>query len=248
MDKHNSSFFKILDKVDSTNNYAIATVHAGMATHGMAWFAKEQTAGKGQRGKEWVSNRSKNIILSIAVVPLGLLASQQFYLSATVALGCYDFFSKYASRATAIKWPNDLYWNDRKAGGILIENVFKGKNWNWAVIGIGININETQFSANTINAVSLKQITGKEYEIIALAKELYENIMQRYEYLQTGNFKAILEEYNEYLFKKNCTVLLKKDNARFETRIKKVNEYGQLVTEDKMERGFNWGEVEWVLK
>jgi BirA family biotin operon repressor/biotin-[acetyl-CoA-carboxylase] ligase len=248
MDKHNRSFFKILDKVDSTNNYAIATVHAGMATHGMAWFAKEQTAGKGQRGKEWVSNRSKNIILSIAVVPLGLLVSQQFYLSAAVALGCYDFFSKYASGATAIKWPNDLYWNDRKAGGILIENVFKGKNWNWAVMGIGININETQFSANTINAVSLKQITGKEYDVIALAKELYENIMQRYEYLQTGNFKAILEEYNEYLFKKNCTVLLKKDNARFETRIKKVNEYGQLVTEDKMERVFNWGEVEWVLK
>lgn len=248
MDKHNSSFFKILDKVDSTNNYAIATVHAGMATHGMAWFAKQQTAGKGQRGKEWVSNRSKNIILSIAVVPLGLLASQQFYLSATVALGCYDFFSKHASGATAIKWPNDLYWNDRKAGGILIENVFKGKNWNWAVIGIGININETQFSANTINAVSLKQITGKEYDVIALAKELYEKIMQRYEYLQTGNFKAILEEYNEYLFKKNCTVLLKKDNARFETRIKKVNEYGQLVTDDKMERVFNWGEVEWVLK
>ncbi|MBK7884610.1 MAG: hypothetical protein IPJ81_13130 [Chitinophagaceae bacterium] len=146
-----------------------------------------------------------------------------------------------------MKWPNDLYWRDRKAGGVLIENIFKGKKWNWAVIGIGININQVLFPDN-INAVSLQQITGNNYDVIEFGKELYGCVMQKLEDIREENFKEILKKYNLYLFKKNCTVLLKKDNARFSTTIKEVNEHGQLVTFDMMERVFNWGEVEWVLK
>jgi BirA family biotin operon repressor/biotin-[acetyl-CoA-carboxylase] ligase len=248
MNTYDTSLFKILDNVDSTNNYAMAKVHAGMATHGMAWFAREQTAGKGQRGKHWVSNREQNILLSIAAVPFGLLPSQQFCLSASVALGCYDFFSKYAGAATAIKWPNDLYWNDRKAGGVLIENIFTGNKWNWAIIGLGININQIQFGDGIINPVSLQPITGTNYDVIEMAKELYQFVIKRLENLQESNFKNIIEEYNLHLFKKDCSVVLKKDNIRFRSIIKNVNEHGQLITEDNMERIFNWGEVEWVLE
>lgn len=245
MDKPNSSFFKILDKVDSTNNYAMAMVHAGMATHGMAWFAREQTAGKGQRGKQWVGKQDQNIALSIVVKPVELLATQQFFLSAAVALGCFDFFSKYAKEQTAIKWPNDLYWRDRKAGGILIENVVKGKNWNWAVIGIGININQTEFDDGILNPISLQQITGNRYDTIVMAMELHDCVMQRIGELNTKIFKEMLAEYNLHLFKKDCAVSLKKGSVRFETTVKGINEQGQLVCEDKIERIFNWGEVEW---
>src|SRR3954470_11214345 len=90
-----SRFFKILDKVDSTNNYAMAQVHAGLAKHGMACFAREQAAGKGQRGRQWDSEPGKNIALSLVLQPDLLKISQGFYLSATVALACYELLSKY---------------------------------------------------------------------------------------------------------------------------------------------------------
>ena len=90
------SFFKILDTVDSTNNYAMAKVHAGMTSHGMVWFAHEQTAGKGQRGKNWETEAGKNIAMSLVLQPETLHATQQFYLSAAVALSCFEFFSGHA--------------------------------------------------------------------------------------------------------------------------------------------------------
>src|SRR6202012_5219150 len=96
---------------------------AGMAPHGTLVFAHDQWAGKGQRGRSWNSNPGANIVLSAVLEPVVLPLQQAFGLSVAVALACRDFFSSYAgSDVTTIKWPNDLYWNDRKAGGILIEN------------------------------------------------------------------------------------------------------------------------------
>ncbi len=241
------AFFKILDTVDSTNNYAMAKVRAGMAKHGMAVFAMEQTAGKGQRGKTWQTQPGQNIALSLILNTNSLRTDQQFYLSMCIALAVNDFIKEYAGSETAIKWPNDLYWRDRKAGGILIETVFKGTGWKWAVAGIGININQNSFDKSLPNPVSLSQITGKTYDVIALAKELYGFIMKRVDGLATIKIDAILEEYNHYLYKLNKTVKLKKANAVFKTTIKGVCLSGQLHTTDTMERQFDFGEVKWVL-
>src|SRR5437588_414140 len=145
MTPHASTFI-ILDSAESTNNYAMAQVHAGLAEHGKAWFTADQTHGKGRRGRHWEMQKNKSIALSIIVDTEFLPIYRQFELSVAAALGCYDLFSKYAGDDTKIKWPNDLYWNDRKAGGILIENVIMGNEWKWSVIGIGININQTEFS------------------------------------------------------------------------------------------------------
>ncbi|MGI9137851.1 MAG: biotin--[acetyl-CoA-carboxylase] ligase, partial [Sediminibacterium sp.] len=89
-----------------------------------------------------------------------------------VALGAQAFFMVYAGDETKIKKPNDIYWRDRKAGGILIENIVRGNIWTWAVIGIGVNINQTQFSNDAGNPVSLKQITGKNWDVKSLQKKL----------------------------------------------------------------------------
>ena len=101
--------FTVLDTVDSTNNYAMAKVHAGLAIHGDAWFSFNQTSGKGQRTKNWHAGNRQNIALSIVVVPKPLSMYQQFKLSAIVALACFDFFSFYAGGETKIKWPNDCH-------------------------------------------------------------------------------------------------------------------------------------------
>lgn len=238
------SFFNILDTVDSTNIYAMKQIHAAMATHGMAWFAREQTAGKGQRGKSWKSEKDKNIALSLVVEPGRMQFNNQFQVSAAVALACFDFFSSYAGDETKIKWPNDLYWRDRKAGGILIENVVQGKNWKWAVVGIGININQTKYTTAIKNPVSLKQITGKDFDVIELAKILHGLLMKYITGLKKDD--SIITAYNEHLYKLNHLVTLKKGNEIFDTVIKEVTATGRLVTVDAVERQFDFGEVEWL--
>ena len=140
-----TDFFVILKSVDSTNNYAMGKIHSGNARDGNAWFALEQTTGKGRRGKLWQAQNGQNILLSIVMDTLFLKVYEQFKISTVASLSCYDFFNDYAKNSVKIKWPNDLYWNDSKAGGILIENVISGNIWQWSVIGLGININQTVF-------------------------------------------------------------------------------------------------------
>jgi BirA family transcriptional regulator, biotin operon repressor / biotin---[acetyl-CoA-carboxylase] ligase len=244
------SFFTILDTVDSTNNYAMGRIHDGLAKHGMLWFANEQTAGKGQRGKTWSTEKGKNIAMSLVLEP-GRLPSgpcgqiTQFHLSAAVALACFEFFEAYAGDETKIKWPNDLFWRDRKAGGILIENKFKGKAWKWAVVGIGINVNQTRFDNFIIKPVSLKEITGKFFNTIDLAKKLHALLMKNLAELKPA--EDILEQYNDHLYKINKHVTLKNKDIKFETVIKGVSEEGYLITIDAIEHRFDFGEVEWVL-
>jgi BirA family biotin operon repressor/biotin-[acetyl-CoA-carboxylase] ligase len=140
-----------------------------------------------------------------------------------------------------------LFWRDRKAGGVLIENVFHGKKWKWAIVGIGININQVSFDKAIKNPVSLKQITGKEFDTVARAKELYTLLMKKIQGLSTRSFDKILEDYNTHLYKLNKNVLLKIEDSIFETVIKTVSAEGKLLTVDSTDREFDFGEVEWVL-
>ncbi len=261
-----------LQSVDSTNNYAMAQAALGTATHGTLFFAWEQWAGKGQRGRSWASTPGENIVLSAVLEPFTLQPAQAFSLSVCVALACHDLFSRYAGPAsTSIKWPNDLYWNDRKAGGILIENHFQGDRWPLAIAGMGININQVEFPATARNPVSLRQITGRSFPAAELARELGSCLDQRYSALTgtgsaTGEDAAItgshatsiataiksaaatqLQEYNRLLYRRGQTVRLKKDNAVFETVVQGVSAHGQLLTRDVIDREFNFGEVEWII-
>lgn len=222
-------------------------IQAGLATHGTTWFALEQTAGKGQRGKSWLTTPNQNIMLSVVITPR-LLPARQFWLSASVALACYDFYKKYAGDETRIKWPNDLYWRDRKAGGILIENVFRGADWLYAVVGIGININQVAFDPALPNPVSLKQITGKNFEPTEMGRELCQALENRYQALLAGGIEAIMQEYQQVLYKLHQPVTLKKGAVSFETTIMGVSDTGQLLTKDVMERAFDFGEVEMVVR
>ena len=242
-----------LSSVDSTNNYALTQIHAGLAQHGSAFFAHEQLAGKGQRGKEWKSEKDSSLILSLVINPQPLHVSQQFQLSACIALSVHEFFAHYAGNATHIKWPNDLYWYDRKAGGILIENIVGTKvpgdsaSWLWAVIGIGININQVLFPNELNNAVSLRQITGKIFDPVHLAKELCVILEKNFKQLIINGFEDIYAAYLSHLYKKNEIVKLKKESRVFKATIKSVLPTGELVVQHAIEESFSFGEVEWVI-
>lgn len=162
----------ILPTIDSTNIYAMQQVHAHMAKDGQVYFALEQTAGRGQRGKQWLSAPGTNIMMSMVFDVDGLPHERQFTFNMAMALACYDYYKSVAGDEVSVKWPNDIYWRDRKAGGILIENLVRGAHWTWTVIGIGLNINQTHFSNEAGNPVSLKQITGKDWDVKTMQKKL----------------------------------------------------------------------------
>ena len=232
--------------VDSTNNYAMAMVQNTEVQHGTAWFAYSQTAGKGQRGRQWHAKPGENITLSVALNTSALLVSNQFNLIAAVAVAAHDFFSAFAGSETSVKWVNDIFWNDRKAGGILIENSLRGNNWQWAVAGIGININQTVFGTTAANAVSLKQMTGKTFDVPAMARQLQGFVVQRFNQLTT-DAPGILQAYNNVLYKKNATARLRKNNVAFNAVIKEVLPDGRLLVEGAPWETFDFGEIEWVF-
>lgn len=246
-------FIELLS-IDSTNNYALSRLHAGLTQHGAAFFAHEQVAGKGQRGKTWTSERDANLILTVVIDPSALDLGRQFWLSACIAVSAGEFFSSYAGEATRIKWPNDLYWYDRKAGGILIENIIGSgagldgaAGWTGAVAGMGININQVSFPGDVRNPVSLRQITGKSFDPLSLAKELCGVIDTNFKQLITSGFDDIYARYLSLLYKRNETVKLKKDNRVFEAVIRSVLPTGGLVVQHAIEETFQFGEIEWVI-
>lgn len=167
-----------LPSIDSTNIYAMEQIKAGKAISGSCYNTPFQTHGKGQHGRVWESQKGQNLLCSYVLELKSLNPAKnwgpedQKGLSAAVAIGAKAFFGAHAGDETLIKLPNDIYWRDRKAGGILIENSLRGTDWTWAVIGIGFNINQTSFSPDAPNPVSLRQITGRQWEIARLQTEL----------------------------------------------------------------------------
>ncbi len=234
-----------LPSVDSTNNYAMGLIHEGLAQHGLTIRAAHQTKGKGQRGKVWETEPGANLSFSIIVKP-GLLLTQSFQLLAATALAVRDELEKVLGDETKIKWPNDLYWRDRKTGGILIENVVRGRQWQWAVIGIGINVNQTKFKGLK-NPVSIKQVTGKNTDVLQLAHVIQKAVLKNCNHLQQQGFPGIFETYNRQLYKLQQPVRLKKKSRILTTNIKGVTTSGQLITGNEMEECFDFGEVEWLI-
>ena len=246
-----------LSSTDSTNIYAISQVQQQMAVSGSCYRADFQTHGKGQMGKSWGSEKGENLLCSYV---LGLSSlnmtekmdskwspNHQFGLSIAVSLAVTDFFEAFAGEETSIKWPNDLYWRDRKAGGILIENTLRGTEWTWAVIGTGININQSLFSKELNNPVSLKQITGKTFELPLLLQDLSAFLTQRVNEWLKGEFEAMLKEYNNRLYKRGELVKFKHNQIVFTGKVIGVNGLGQLIVDHGIEQTYNFGEITWEI-
>ncbi len=236
--------FTILNSVDSTNNYAMQQAHAGLAEHGAAYFTYYQTAGKGQRTKKWNSLQEQNILMSLVIDTKGLSISQGFCVSAIIAIATQGFLAKYVENVK-IKWPNDIYINDRKTGGILLENQINHESWKFCIAGMGININQQVFDENLTRATSLANETGKFYHVLEMAKELAKNIMMQFEQLKNIPAEQIIEIYNKLLFKKNEWIKVQYNNTILPCLVKEVNTQGQLICGEHNEWVYNPGEIEW---
>ena len=233
-----------LEVTDSTNNYAKQQIRENGLSEGTVFLAHEQTAGRGQQKNSWESEPGENLLFSIVLCPDFLEIRRQFMLSKVVALGIYKALNKYVD-SLKIKWPNDIYAGNQKLGGILIENSVMSGLLKSAVVGIGLNVNQTLFPAGLITAVSIKQATGKTLVPVVAAQELCECLENRYQQLQQRT-ASLLPEYNRVLYKAGEQVKLRTSEKVIETQIVGVKENGLLRTVDETNRFFRFGEVEWI--
>ena len=235
-----------LNSVESTNNYALQLLKENKAQHGTCIFAHNQTAGKGQMGKQWIADANKNITVSIVIDANTGCFKSDFSLMAFAGVGCNLFLREVISEEVKIKWPNDVFINDKKAGGILIETCLKNQN-KFAVIGIGLNINQDSFPEKLSRAISLKQITNKDYELLNLTEQLWSFIFSFYEKWKQFSSIEILDLYNNLLFKKNEIVKLRKGNIITKGTLKGVNQNGELELENALWESYTVGSVEWIF-
>jgi BirA family biotin operon repressor/biotin-[acetyl-CoA-carboxylase] ligase len=244
--------FTELTEVDSTNIYAMNQVKTNMAGHGAAFLAQKQWAGKGQMGKVWEAESGQNILLSVVLDPKKLVFNgselEPSIVSMLIAVGCFNFFITYAGDETRIKWPNDIYWRDRKAAGILIENSFRGPIWQWSVAGMGVNINQTEFGTGLQKAVSLKQMTGKTFQVPALAKELCSHIEAALQMVVDKGPGTLLELYNNALYKKGEQVQLDIEGKKITATICRVlsNGHLEIETENGSKQSHALGAIKWL--
>ncbi len=224
--------FIVLDVIDSTNNYANHMISAGTAGNGTVVLAHFQNDGRGQRENHWESAPGENILTSFIVFPTFLEPSNQFYLSKIASLAIVEWLSAKTTEVS-IKWPNDIYVGLKKIAGILIETSVMGNTLYSAVVGTGINLNQTEFSASLPNPVSLKLITGSEFEVVDSARELHNVFLRLYKELQAGAFEKIDTDYFNKLFRRNEWSWFREKGELLEARIIGIGEYGQLLLEDR---------------
>lgn len=192
-------------------------------------FADEQFAGKGQQGATWITEPGQNIITSILLKPAFLLPKHIFYLNKAIALAVHNFLAEHAE--VRIKWPNDIYVQQKKIAGILIENTLNASAVQQSVVGIGININQDAFPEGLEQATSLNQITGIRYSLPVLLERLCAEIETQYLMLRSFQFKKIDDNYHQHLLGmgKENTFRIKGETVN--GIIKGVNENGKLVVE-----------------
>ena len=211
-----------------------------------------QTAGRGQVGNSWESEAGKNLLFGLLFHPREVEANRQFILSQAVALSICETLSDYAEDIR-IKWPNDIYWKDKKICGILIENDLSGHHIRRSIAGIGININQEVFNSDAPNPVSLKQITGKEHDRYEILAHILRRVQIYYNSLQMEDFAVYSDEistrYARSLFRRRGLHPYEDANGKFLARLLRVEQDGRFVLEDEggSEREYLFKEVQYIL-
>ena len=220
-----------LTETASTNTYARSC--SGEDTP-LLITADYQTAGRGQRGNTWEAEARKNLLLSLAIRPQGIAITQQFALSQHVSVALCKTLARYTD-SIRIKWPNDIYWHDKKIAGILIEHDIEGDKLIRSIIGIGLNVNQVHFTSDAPNPVSLCQILGHEID--------------REELLTTLCHEILHHRYTALLSRLKKPGLYRDAEGTFTAQIHHVEPDGHLILEDTegKRRSYLFKEVTYVI-
>ena len=237
-----------LKEIGSTNTYLQESDKDRLLPEGTIVYCDIQRSGRGQRGNSWESEPFKNLTFSLLLRPEHIPANRQFLLSEIVSLATVDVLNRYAT-GFSIKWPNDIYWHDKKIAGILIENVLSGSTFSRAIIGMGLNINQKNFYSDAPNPVSLYQITGRTYKIEKILDEFTEAFGKRYTDTFTNSSDRIHKEYIAALYRNDGVYPFYSDGNIFHASIADVELDGHLLlsTESGEKKRFAFKEVSFLL-
>lgn len=241
-----------LKSIDSTNSYASQLMGDIKPVEGTLIYTFEQQNGRGQRGNTWESEPNKNVASSFILHPSFLHVNKQFSLTKIISLAVTDVMAELLkpsdkTSAIRIKWPNDIYVGTKKIAGILIENTLRENTIQSSIIGIGLNINQTKFSAE-INATSVSLIMNKEFDLMQVLEKLSEFIEARYLQLKANKLESIDAAYLGQLYQfdewRNYTA----GNQLFEGKIIGISAIGklQMLQKNGELREFDLKEIKFV--
>lgn len=247
----------ILPECPSTNTFAAELSQAGQAPEGTVVITHHQTAGRGQRGNTWQSGKGLNLTFSLVLNPVFLMASRQFQLNKAIALAVRDAIQPYTEEPARVKWPNDILIGNKKVCGILIENVLTGDKLSRSIVGIGLNVNQTDFDVATASSVSVH--SGKPIDLAKLFEEVLQFLEWRYLKLrrqETGDRRQEAGERRQetdadylsvlYWINERHKFLVKEDEV--EATIRNVDDAGRLIVEiDGTTKAFDLKEIRHVM-
>ncbi|HEY6159671.1 MAG TPA: biotin--[acetyl-CoA-carboxylase] ligase [Bacteroidia bacterium] len=238
-----------LDRVASTNSYAMELLRGFDLPEGTVVRAREQFSGRGQRGNGWESEPGKNITASFIFRPSFIGAAQQFMMSKAVALAVSDLVLNYIkSVPVRIKWPNDIYCGNKKIAGLLIENILQQQSITACVAGIGLNVNQEIFT-HSVNPTSFKLLVDKEVAPEEVFEKLCESLEARYLELRAGKCRELDRDYLHRLYRYMEWSEFTIGNKTVKAKISGISQSGKLKVEieNEREKEFDLKEIQMVI-
>jgi BirA family biotin operon repressor/biotin-[acetyl-CoA-carboxylase] ligase len=236
-----------LPSCQSTNDEASALIAQKDPAEGLLVITDNQTVGRGQRGNQWEARSGQNLTFSLILKPNFLIASEQFWLNMAISMGVYDAFQPLLGEGLRIKWPNDVYAGNQKLGGILIENTLHGYGIAWSVAGIGLNVNQTDFTFSTATSLQLQAPLPNGYNLPGLISRLCETLEQRYLQLRAGQRDALKKDYLGVLYRYQQEHTFEANGHSFAGTIVDVDDTGQLaIASQGQVRHFGFKEVSFL--
>ncbi|MDN3597766.1 biotin--[acetyl-CoA-carboxylase] ligase [Mucilaginibacter myungsuensis] len=240
----------VLKEADSTNNYLKELLsNTKPVADGTVIMAESQYAGRGQQQNKWHSAPGMNLTFSLLLRPSFLPLGQQFYLTQAVSIGVVSALRQATSENVQVKWPNDIYFGDKKLGGILIENIVQGSNIKHSIVGIGLNVNQTDFPPEVPNPTSVKQILHSDHDLHQLLSQICAHIEAWYLKLKAGKWDEIRQAYLNNLYWLNQEREFSSDGVDFTGTITGITEHGFLVVRtESEEKEFNLKQIQFLNK
>ncbi|MGB0176538.1 MAG: biotin--[acetyl-CoA-carboxylase] ligase [Owenweeksia sp.] len=232
--------------MESTNSYLKNIIKNGNPAEGLTVVAEYQTSGRGQFGNTWEAEKGKNLLFSVLLRPHFLIPDRQFTLNMSVCLAVVDSLNEICP-GFLIKWPNDILYNQEKVGGILIESSISGDHLDTTVVGVGLNINQTDFSEEK-GRTSLKKITGNSTDTDFLIQKILEKLESRYLRLKSGNSTGLFREYYSIMFGIEKELPVKIGGVKSSIKPLAVEPSGELLAIHEGQKvRFRFKEVQFIL-
>lgn len=230
----------------STNSLLAEMLQETELPEGSVLITDHQTKGRGQRGNRWESGQGENLTFSLLLRPKFLPTRDQFQLSMAVALGIASGLKHWVGNSLALKWPNDLMTDDRKLGGVLIENQSQGTQLTASIVGIGINVNQRVLPFP--HACSVIQVVGSPVELNDVFARIAAGVEAKYMQLRSGAHDLIRDEYLTLLYRRGVSHPFEADGRTFTGVIDGVDDTGRLLVSDgEVQRAYSMKEIRMLI-